>query len=132
MKLPSFRRLNKTDYEEQYQLLIDKLAASLNIGIESLYDALNGKLSFRDNFNATLTTIGITVDADGVPRTPTQFKLASGQTRISGLLVINVTGADLVSSPFLNFTTNESIVTITKAFGLSPNKTYNITVLGLV
>ena len=49
MKLPSFRRILEQDYKPDDQDLVKTLASSLNYGIEVLYDALNGKLTFRDN-----------------------------------------------------------------------------------
>ncbi len=131
-KLPSFRRLNRNDFELQYQQLIDQLGTSINNGFDVVYGALNGSLSFTDNFNSTLTTISITVNDQGVPKTKAQFKLKDGQNTLRGLIILNVTGADLVGAPYLVFQKgDENIITITKAFGLSSNKTYNITILGL-
>ena len=49
MKLPLFRRLFKTDFKQEFQELVDQLSVSINVGIENLYDALNRKLSLRDN-----------------------------------------------------------------------------------
>lgn len=131
-KLPSFRRLNRNDFELQYQQLIDQLGTSINNGFDVVYGALNGSLNFTDNFNSTLTTISITVNDQGVPKTKVQFKLKDGQNTLRGLIILNVTGADLVGAPYLVFQKgDENIITITKAFGLSSNKTYNITILGL-
>lgn len=134
MKLPSFRRLFKTDYAEDYQELVEKLAVSINNGFDTLYDALNKKLTFNDNISSTIAEITVTVTADGTPtKKQTQFKLDASQTNIQGLVVINCfeekTGNPPPSTPFIAYSRNENNILINKIKGLTPNVSYVIRVL---
>lgn len=88
MKLPSFRRIFSTDFDDQYKGLLDKLSGTINTGIEALYDALNNKLTFKDNFAATIAEIVTTVDSNGTPTGSTSFKL-SNTLKVEGILVIS-------------------------------------------
>lgn len=136
MKLPSYRRLFKTDYAEEYQELVDKMAVSINNGFDTLYDALNNKLTFTDNILSTITEFTISVDSSGVPiKKNTQFKLSSNQTTLQGLLVIDCyeekTGNPPPSAPFVSFTKNENSIIITNVRGLTPSTNYTIKVLAI-
>jgi len=68
MKLGSFKRLMKQDYDSTFQPLVEKLSFSINSAIESLFDALNKKLTLKDNFSATVKTFDVRVDATGAPQ----------------------------------------------------------------
>ena len=136
MKLPSYRRLFKTDYVEEYQELVDKMAVSINNGFDTLYDALNNKLTFSENILSTIQEITLSVDSNGVPiKKNTQFTLAVGQTTIQGLIIIDCyeekTNNPPPSAPFVSFTKNESKIIITNVRGLTPSTNYTIKVLAI-
>lgn len=132
MKLSSYRRIFKTDYDENYQPLVEKLAVSINAGFDVLYDALNGKLSFSDNIAATIATFSVSVNSEGVPQKTTQFKLSGTQTSVEGLLVLGVTGEFLPSGGiFIDYTKNENFVKINNIKGLQTDKNYSIKVVAL-
>jgi len=135
MKLPSYRRIYKTDYQEDYQALVEKLAVSINYGFDTLYDALNQKLTFTDNFSSTISEFTVTVGADGAPLQKTQFKLTSSQTTVQGVVVLDCYGTrtnDLpISGVFVSFEKNENFVNINNIKGLRPNIQYTIKVLAL-
>jgi hypothetical protein len=136
MKLPSYRRLFKTDYAEDYQELVDKMAVSINNGFDTLFDALNNKLTFTDNILSTIQEFSVSVDSNGTPiKKNTQFKLAVGQTTLQGLIIIDCyeekTNNPPPSAPFISFTKNEGNVIITNINGLTPITTYTVKVLAL-
>jgi hypothetical protein len=136
MKLPSYRRILKTDYAQEYQSLVDKLAVSINYGFDTLYEALNKRLTFQDNFSSTIATFNVAVDDTGKPLQLTQFRLNSPQTTVQGIIVLNCYGYnnsnDLPSSGvFVSFSRNENIVNINYIKGLQPNIQYVINVLAL-
>jgi hypothetical protein len=136
MKLPSYRRIFKTDYAEQYQELVDKLAVSINYGFDTLYDALNQKLTFQENFLATISEFNVTVNASGNPSQRTQFKLSGNQTSVQGLIVINcfpVNDANALptSGIFISFNKSENFININNIKGLQPNVLYTLKVLAL-
>lgn len=88
MRLPSFRRIFKQDYEEEYQSLVDRLSVSLNYGIEVLYDALNNNLTFQDNFNASTNVVTVNLNADGTPKNRTTYTLNRNNLQATGTLVL--------------------------------------------
>jgi hypothetical protein len=75
MRLPSFKRIIKTDYVEEFQNLVDTLASSLNVGIDNLYLALNKNLSLSDNVKCTIKDVTVTVNSSGIPIASTGFLL---------------------------------------------------------
>lgn len=136
MKLPSYRRIIKTDYAEEYQLLVEKLAVSINYGFDTLYDALNQKLNFEDNISSTIAEFGVTVDSNGKPLQKTQFKLKASQTTVQGLIVLNCFGAKNASilpsgGIFVSFEKSENFVNINNIKGLIPNIEYTIKLLAI-
>lgn len=101
-----------------------------------MYDALNQKLTFQDNFLSTIAEFRVAVDQNGKPTQVTQFKLTTNQTAIQGLLVLSCIGAndpnDLpISGIFISFTKNENFVNINNIKGLKPGTLYNLKVLAL-
>ena len=136
MKLPSYRRILRTDYAQEYQALVDKLAVSINYGFDTLYDALNQKLTFQDNISSTIATFNVAVDANGKPLQLTQFKLNSTQNSVQGIVALNCYGYNdpsiLPSSGiFISFNRIENIVNVNYIKGLLPNVQYTINVLAL-
>jgi hypothetical protein len=136
MKLPSYRRIYKTDYAEEYQALVEKMAVSINYGFDTLYDALNQKLTFQDNISATISEFAVKVDGNGKPTQKTQFKLNSSQTSVQGIIVLNCYGANNpdtlpTGGIFVSFEKNENVVNINNIRGLLPNVSYNIKLLAI-
>ncbi len=136
MRLSSFRRLIETDYPEDYQDLIEQLGIPLNSSFEELYDALNNKLSFRDNLNTTISSFNVVVDSDGKPKNKTSFKLNTNQTVIEGLIVINALGVtDPTLLPtagiFISFVKSETSIIVQNIKGLQADKNYNIKVVAI-
>jgi hypothetical protein len=137
MKLPSYRRIFKTDYSDEYQALVEDLAVSINYGFDTLYDALNKKLTFQDNIESTISDITVTVDENGVPlKRNTQFKLSENQTTVQGLMVLDAYETKNTDSPppsavFVSFIKNENFVLIKNIRGLTPGVSYTLKVLAI-
>lgn len=137
MKLPNYKKLFKQDYAQEYQELVDALAASLNIGIETLYNALNKRLTFRDNFAVTIKDVEVTVNASGIPTTSTGFSIDANQ-RVDGLDVWRVdnltnTTAYPTGGVFITWTQGTAqtanAVTINHVTGLVTGNKYRIRVV---
>lgn len=134
MKLPSFKRLVKQDYKESDRDLVDRLSVSLNIGIETLYQLANKRISVSDNIAAVRRQFEIQVNAAGNPVSGTT-NIAFGQT-ITGVAGTNVIRAQNVnnptiyptSAPFISFTQNGTSIDINNISGLPPNQTFLLTV----
>lgn len=134
MKLSSYRRLLEQDFPENEDL-IKKLGITLNSSFSELYDALNNKLTFKDNISSTVTEFTVVVDPSGTPKNKTTFKLQNGQTNIEGLIVINAICSDTTIFPtagvFVSFVRNESNINIQNIKGLPANQTFIVKVIVL-
>lgn len=133
MKIPGFKRLNKSDYSEEHKDLVETLAVSLNVGIETLYLALNKQLTFRDNIKSTIKEIELTVNSNGIPKISTIFTVdIVGQ--IDGLWVIK---ADNMTSPTIyptsgvtiSYTQSNNLITVNHATGLPANNKFKLKLL---
>jgi len=126
MKLPSFKRLFKGDFKPDDQELVDKMSYTINSGLETLYEALNKRLTFDENFNSSQHTITVTVDANGTPSQRTSVTTTL-QGVVAGIIVtkaINSTsftsGAVYpASTPFISYTQSNQQVTINNIKGLT-------------
>lgn len=137
MKLPNFLRLNKSDYPEASREIIDKLAGSLNIAIESLYNLANNRISKRDNMNCVVKDIVVTVDALGIPTSSTAIALGTIVQKVDGASVdmaINQTSPNIFPSaaPFISFTQNGQTFIVNHIAGLPANNEFllRVTVWG--
>ena len=133
-KLPSFRRIRVEDYAQEDRSLVEKLSVSLNYGIEALYEALNNKLTFSDNFSSTVGVIELMVDAAGLPTSTANFSITAGN-KATGLLIADVRGVNEPAYPTAgvtaSWTQNNSNIIINHITGLQPNKLYSIRFIAL-
>lgn len=139
MKIPSYKRLNTEDFKQEEQELVEKLSSTLNIGIESLNQALNKRLNFVDNFESTQRTFSVKVDANGEPTSEIAFKLdtiGNAVPRASGSIVTNVKNLTNSSTyptggVFMTFTQSQNVITVQHLTGLVANNNYEVTVIVL-
>lgn len=128
MKLSNFKRIISTDFPAESQKLMELLGRNLNDGIDSLYYALNNKLTFEDNFLATVKDVEITVGTNGVPTTKTSILLDTTNV-VKGTFVISVVNKTNAagyptSAPFISFTQNGTALYIDNITGLVANNRY--------
>lgn len=133
MKLPSFRRLIKTDYNEEFQELVEKLGESINNGIETILQALNHNISLSDNILCTVKDIEVNTDATGKVKESVIIAL-SFDTPASGTQVIKVENLNNLSlyplsQPFISFTQGTKKITINNITGLQANSNYRLKVV---
>lgn len=133
MKIPSYKRLYKTDYDAEDQALVEQISGSVNNGFDVVYEALNGKLTFGDNFLGTLKSFTVTVDSSGTPIGPTTVNF-NFNGRVGGVLVINA--VNLVNSNIyptsgvnVAFTASTSSITINNVGGIQANQPYQISII---
>jgi hypothetical protein len=133
MRLPSFRRLFKSDFPKDEQDMIDKLANTINPGIESLYTVLNNNVSLRDNFLCTVKDVIVNIDGTGT--TPTNIGMSLNSTNnVDGLLVllaISLTDGNTypTGQPFISFTQNGSSLLFNNITNLPANNKWQLRVV---
>lgn len=133
MFLPTFRRIFKSDYDKDDQALVEKLSSPVNSAFEVLYEALNKKLDFTNNFQATEVDIPVTVDSTGTPVGNASFKLINSN-KVKRLWIGNAQnltnpGTYVTGAPFASFLQNGASITIVNITGLQPGNTYLLNIL---
>lgn len=133
-KIASFKRIITEDFESKDQNLISKLAFSINAFADDVANLVNKNLSFDDNLNITTKTITIAVNALGIPTSTTQLKtgLLRGTTGSQVIKVVNKTlgsNAAPTATPFITYTENSGVITITNITNLTANIQFAITII---
>ena len=129
MRIPSFKRLFKNDFKEEYQALVEQLAVSINDGFDTLYNALNRGLTIRDNMTATVKDVDVVVDSNGLPSSKTSVPL-DFTTKVDGVIVImasNLTNPNSYpDAVFISFTQQDKTIVLNKITGLTAGSKYRI------
>lgn len=133
MRLPTFKRLIKSDYKEEYQSLIETLSFSINNGIESLYQALNKAISLKDNVACTVKDIPVEVNTDGTPKVKTAFTLDT-TNRILGICVLNAVNTKNsailpTSGVFVSFAQENKNIIISNVKGIPADQPFTLSIV---
>lgn len=133
MKLPLYKRIFKTDFAQEYQGLVEQLSASLNSGIETLYDLTNKKISLRDNVACTVKDFDVMVNAAGIPMATTSVSL-DVPGRVDGISVIrcdNLKNSAVypTGQPFITFTQTGQAVIVSQIAGLQSGQMWRLRVI---
>jgi hypothetical protein len=133
MNLNRFKRIFKGDYPQEQQPLVEKLASSINIGFESLYNAMARNVSISDNIACTVKKLSTAVDSAGIPTSTLSFKTdVLGQVKgISVIRATNLTNSTVyvTSHPFLTYSQDNTTVTILHIAGLPVSNTFELTIV---
>lgn len=134
MQLQSYRRINKNDYDKQYQPIVEKIANSINIAFDNILEAFNKKVDLANNIACTVTDVQTVVDNSGNPTISTSFKISSTTIKVIGCQVINATNNTNSSviptgQPFINFSQNNNIININNITNLTAGNNYTLKVI---
>lgn len=132
-KLTSYKRINTSDFDEENQKLIEKLAAPINYSFNELYFALNGRLDIRSNFASGFKEFDVIVDSTGRPINTTIISLNAGG-QVLGISVISAvnqsnTAVYPTGQPFISYTQVENGVLINNITGLQADNRYTLRVI---
>lgn len=133
--MPTFRRLFKSDYDQADQAIVEKLSGPINSGIEVLYEALNNKIDFTNNFQASVRTVQVDMGPNGIPKNTPIFTLINS-SRVFGCWVLrveNLTNSSIypTGAPFISFTQNTDRITINHITGLTADNQYSISIIAV-
>ena len=133
MKLGNYKRIISNDYPSENQPLVEQLGRQLNDGIEQLFNSVGGKLTFDDNFLATVREVEVTVDVNGKPVNQTSI-LLNNTNIVTGCLVISaVNKSDATqypsATPFISFTQNGTALYINNITSLQSNNRYLVKII---
>lgn len=131
MKVPTFKRLNKNDYPEEFRDLIEKLSFIINDGFDVVYTALDGRIS-PENQLEIIKDATLQVNDDGIPQARINCTFTGSRIKKAvGCLVINVAN---VNNPVLypdsgvtaSWVQEGESITITHLTGLQPNTPWQV------
>lgn len=128
--LSSFKRIYKTDFEPQYQNLIEQLSNYVNPNTEQLFLTLKNNVTLKDNIYGQVVDIIVKVNENGTPITSVGFT-NNLSTPIIGLVVLNcvsTSGSNIfpTAGVFCSFTQNNKNVLINNISGLPANQEFSI------
>lgn len=128
MKLGNYKRIISNDYPVENQKLIEQLGRQLNDGIEQLFAATGGKLTFADNFLCTVKDVEVTVGSTGNPINRTSLSLSNSEI-VQGCQVISAVNKSNAATyptgcPFISFTQNGTQLFIDNVTGIQANNRY--------
>ena len=132
-RISNYRRISTEDYQGENSQLIEQLALNLNPFMQEITDVINGQLDF-DNFKQVLLTINMKVDSVGKPIGTDQVRVQGINTPV-GFQVIGASNTQNINNfpsgqPFISFTPQgDSIVKINNISNLTPNNTYQLTII---
>lgn len=133
-RIPDIKRIQKSDFEEKYQALIEKLSFPINSFFEQTRSALDHNIDFT-NLNQEVITLDIVVDANGVPTTDTKYR-SSLKTKVLGhstINALNISGQAgfPTGQPFITFSQTSNLVSILNVTGLPADTKYRLIVLSI-
>ena len=133
-KLPTFKSLQASDFDDQYKDLINKLALIFNNEIQSLFSALSNGISLADNILCVVKDVPVVVDANGNTTNSANFAISIPNMRVRGCIVIkaiNTANSNTypTGAPFINFTPGTQQVTIDHVTGLTVGDQWTLTVI---
>lgn len=134
MKIPSQKKIVKSEFDEESQELVEQLGIIIDYNFERVFNALNKNLSLGDNLSSFVKDLDITVDSNGLPITPVKVKSDLIPARPAGTLILsarNLTNTTTYPSgaPFISFSEFNGLVSIEHVTGLQANNKYKLTVV---
>ena len=133
MKLASYRRIITQDYKEDDQDLIEQLGSTVNDSFNSVYSALNKRLTLTENIAATVKELVVTLDSNGIPQQLTRFNTDVPNVPVVQVLcgrARNITNPTVypTSGITVSFTQDGNSIIINHITGLAPNQQWKIIV----
>lgn len=130
-KLQIPKKVRIEDFKDEERDMIGKLAFIINNTFDDLYNIINGRIDFS-NLNRQLVDVNVIIDSTGKLVSAPQIK-TTVMGRVRGLNVIAASGVIAnkavfpITAPFVSFTTNANLLTISNISGLQNSSQYTIT-----
>ena len=128
-KIQTPNRIREEDFKEDIRDTIGKLASGINSFQDDVTAVINGRIDF-DNINRQKAQFDVLTDSSGVPINLPQIKLSLG-SKPYGINIVKMDnllapGAYPAAMPFLGFTFNATILTVTALNGLGNGTKYRV------
>lgn len=133
MKLPNYKRIITSDFEEEDQEMIEQLGRSVNDAFNQVYFTLNGRVDLANNLFCTVRVVDVVVDSTGAPVSRTTVSLNNTQPVIGCIVLqaVNQTNSNIypTGAPFISFTQLDQALLINNITGLQPNMRYTLRIV---
>ena len=133
-KLPTLRRLFKGDFKPEYGELVEKLITSINNGFDNIYDALNKKLTLKNNILCDVRDFSVQVGSTGIPTNSIILSIpfTNSVSVVTVGRVINITNTFSYPTSGVTVTWEQNgagSIKINHITGLKSGETYSIRVV---
>lgn len=133
-KLPTLRRLFKGDFKPEYGELVEKLITSINNGFDTVYDALNNKLTLRNNILCDIKEFSVQVNNLGIPTNTLNLNVSfpNSVSIVTIGKITNLTNSQIYPSSGVTITWEQQtggFIVIKHITGLVSGNTYSIRVV---
>lgn len=134
MILPPFKRIYKTDYQQQYWSLMDLLSFALNTAFGSIYQVLTNNVSLSDNIYCIKNDVLVQVDSKGNVLGGTTMNITITGFKAIGMTVLNAvnqTNPNIypTSQPFITFLQTNTGLQLNNIQGLPANNKFLLTIV---
>ena len=131
-RIPDLKRITKEDFPEKDRELVEKLAFPINSHMEQVRNLFNRNITF-ENLAQDLITITLQTGTDSKPLNNPEFK-SSLNNRVRGIMVVSASITSNNTSfvnetPFISFSQDNDLVTITNISGLEAETAYELLLL---
>lgn len=130
-KVTNLKRLSKDDFPTESHELVDKLAFALNPFLEQVASAFNKNIDF-DNLNMQFINLETEVDNNGKPKLNQEIK-PTLKSRVRGIICASAQNLRDTTyptgTPFLSYTVNNGVITITNITNLPANKRFILSII---
>jgi hypothetical protein len=134
MKLPTQKKIIKTEFDEENQQLVEKLSGSVDYNFDKVFSALSGNIDLVNNLKGIVKEFQVTVDSSGIPLIPVRFNSTLTPARPFGAMVIdqtNLTNSTTypTGAVMVTYTESKGVVTVNHFTGLPANNTFRIKIV---
>lgn len=131
MKFTNLKRITIEDFSEENRADFTKLGNIWNVFLDQFTQLVNNGVDFN-NLSQQIKSVTFTTGTDGQPLGGLTIK-STLSSNINGIVVISLKPANvqtvITQAPFINFSENNKIVSITHISGLQNETKYTMTLL---
>lgn len=124
------KKINVADFSKTNTADMQKLARSLNPFFDSIQQVMDKGLTVSEHLPFEYATFEVTVDALGTPLSSVKFPISLTST-VKGMQVVNCSGGIPTGCPFVLYTVDKNIVTVTTVVGIPATFKFKLTVMVL-
>jgi hypothetical protein len=124
----NIKKINVADFSASNTADMQKLARSLNPFFDSISQLVKKGITVSEHLPFEYQTFEVTVDVSGTPTAPLKLPISLAAT-VQGMQVVQVSGGIPTATPFIVFTIDKNIATISHITSLPAGVKFKITAM---